>query len=97
MISDSRASFFSASSLFGRDVKLATNSPTQPRNTIAVEIYPNHSQQLNDAFRDPTSESVRIILRHQKREQRDLIACLVPVSPVSPPCEDFHHFLRYHQ
>jgi len=77
IIRDSRASFFSVFSLFGRDVNSATNSPTQPRNTIAVETYSNHSQQPKADFSDATSESVRIILDHKKREERTLLFVLL--------------------
>jgi len=70
-IRDSRASLLLASLVLGRDVNSATNSPTQPVNTIAVEIYPNHSQQFNVAFRDPTSESVRTTLASPETRTRN--------------------------
>jgi hypothetical protein len=52
--------------LLRQDVNPATNSPTQPSATTAVEPYPIHSHQRNADFNDATSESVRIILDHQK-------------------------------
>ncbi len=65
--------------LFTQRVNSATNSPIQPRNTTPVEMYPTHSQQFNVDFSDSTSEAGRIILLHQKRAQKTLIACLVGV------------------
>ena len=79
-IRDSRDSLRSSSLVRGSGVNSAMNLPrTQPMNTIAVEIYPNHSQQFSAAFTAPSSESVRVMLDHRKRGQRTLIVCLALV------------------
>lgn len=85
-INESFASLCLPPSLFMKKVNSAMNSPMQPSPTIAVETYPNHSQQRRADFKDATSESVRVILDHKKREERTLIICFASFS-VPANCE----------
>src|SRR5207245_6063516 len=81
-IRDSLESLCLRVSSFETDVNSAMNSPIHPTPTTAVEAYPNHSHQRMAAFNDATSESVRIILDHKKREERSLMVCFVEVVAV---------------
>src|ERR1035437_2659562 len=55
----------------------AMNSPTQPRNTTASEAYSITSQNDNHLEDDATSEGVRIILIHLRRERYILTGYLL--------------------
>ena len=56
MMSDAFAILCLHRSHVGSDVNSAMNSPIQPIPTIAVDMYPNHSQPRNADFKDATSE-----------------------------------------
>lgn len=80
-IKESRATLLAQSLLLGIDVNSAMNSPTQPIKTTPVQMYPAISQHPNDDFNNATSDAVKVILAHQKRAEKTLIAALVGVHP----------------
>jgi hypothetical protein len=84
-ISESNATLCLFSLDFMQGVNSSTNSPRHPRNTTPVEIYSTHSQQPKADFSDTTSEAVRAILVHRKRENVTLVICFVRRRHVSVP------------
>ena len=57
-------------------VKSATNSPKHPTATSPAKTYSANSQFSIVLVSDPTSDAVRLILRHKQRENRALLVCI---------------------
>ena len=73
-------SFLSRSPLVNHLVKLAMYSPAQESVTSAAKKYSACSHHQRDRASDPTSEAVRIMLDHQKRERWVLIFLIIVLS-----------------
>ncbi len=57
----------------------ATYSPAQAMVTNPAQMYSPISQRDSDLDRDATSEAVRVILAHKRREKLALLGCLIPL------------------
>jgi len=65
--------FLSSIPPVNQSLKLAMYSPAQARVTKPAKMYSANSQRDNDRVSDSTSEAVRVILNHQRRERYVLI------------------------